>query len=457
MQVLWPNGMTRCCPWTWRFAGDASETTISEMRQGEARRMWEEWIANEGKGYCQFEDGLCPYYANGNLDNVMIEIDSVDDIPEYPEQLWLGFESSCNYNCTCCCFHNGGKECLPKEDAETLDAIVEKLQEALPHVTTISGNGTAELFCSPRILKLLADWKPLAPPEKCSAMLETNGSLFTPKNWEKIKNLGNYKLSVCITIMSFQENTYQYLSGTQLPISVIEENLGFVRSLREQGVINYLELCTVVQERNFREMPEMARRCLDEFGADCFRFRPLFLGGIYDENIQWFMDVRNPKHPYFEEYQQMLKDPIFKDPRVFMWSGDFLSSRGEHPGIAAKKKLWAIDCLINESDLLTDELKDKKIAIYNMGIVGKMVASQYKDKTNIVRCYSTRADMHEYQGIPVMQFSKEQAGKDAPDTVVITAYNNREKAVEKIRDKLGPDVRIIDLWDKLEKCDCCGC
>lgn len=68
--------------------------------------------------------------------------------------------------------------------------------------------------------------------------LETSITHFNEKNWAYISNLGRYRLDVAITVMRFEERTYQYLSGSRMPISNIIKNLHFVKSLREQGVID---------------------------------------------------------------------------------------------------------------------------------------------------------------------------------------------------------------------------
>ena len=76
---------------------------------------------------------------------------------------------------------------------------------------------------------------------------------------------------MAITVLSFEEEIYRELSGTALPISNLIDNLHFVKSLREKGIINYFEIATVYQEKNFRELPEFARRCIEEFNVDCVR------------------------------------------------------------------------------------------------------------------------------------------------------------------------------------------
>ena len=56
-------------------------------------------------------------------------------------------------------------------------------------------------------------------------------------------------------------------------IARIIENLKFVKKLRDEGQINYLEIAMVMQERNFRTVPEFIDRCINEFGADKVRIR----------------------------------------------------------------------------------------------------------------------------------------------------------------------------------------
>ncbi len=247
----------------------------------------------------------------------------------------------------------------------------------------LAANGLGELFVSPHTLRLLSEWKPLAPPDEVTVLLETNGSLFDKKHWQQIENLGQYNLRVSITVMSFDEATYQYCSGTKLPISQIESNLRFVKSLREQGIINYLELATVVQERNFRTMPEFARRCIEEFGADIVRLRPFDDCGAQPPEVEWFMDVRGAYHPYHQEYLDVMKNPIFRHPKVSDWSGGrdsengdlitYLSERGCGIGARDISKLFSRDNNISgKLKKYFESRKIDRIAVHGIGLVGTM-------------------------------------------------------------------------------------
>ena len=144
------------------------------------------------------------------------------------------------------------------------------------------------------------------------------------------------------SVHSFDNAAYQLLSGTKINIDKVVENLLFVKELRAEGKINYFEIAIVMQERNFRELPEYIERCLNEFGADRVRVRRFLPEKAMDENIEWFFDIRNPLHPYHQEYLEIMKHPIFKDPRVFIWTGDHLSNRGEIPAKANYEVMRAL-------------------------------------------------------------------------------------------------------------------
>lgn len=317
VQIVDYKGTVRLCGWlNNNTIGSLSHQSMEEIFHGKYANELRERLLNNDYSMCKID--ACPYLAMNDIDNHLVEI---DEIPEYPEELHLAFENVCNYHCMSCTIHDVMLKNRAKDLESGYNKIEKELEEVLPHVKRLGANGCGELFVSKRILKLLSEWKPLASPEEITVFLETNGSLFDEEHWKQIENLGQYHLSVAITVMSFDEPTYQLLSGTRLPISQIEDNLRFVKSLREQGIVNYFEIATVVQERNFRTIPEFARRCIKEFGADYVRLRPFMPWGSQEPEIEWFMDIRNPKHPYYSEYKEIQKDEIFRHPLVHDWSG----------------------------------------------------------------------------------------------------------------------------------------
>lgn len=389
IQIVENIGTVRVCSWMQGGEiGNLIDNSMDEIYHSKlADKVRESMIKGE---YENCDIDTCPYLANGNLEDILVEI---NEIPKFPSELYLAYENVCNYNCVCCTSYLHIQNARKSDKTLNYDIIETKLKDVLPYIKRIGANGCGELFCSKKILELLANWKPVSPKEEIEVSLETNGSLFDEEHWKKIENLGQYNLKVAITIMSFEEKAYQYLSGTKLSINKIINNLKYVKSLRNKGVINTLELATVMQERNFREMPQFVDRCINEFDADIVRIRPVYPGGKLDENVRWFADVRNPYHPYHEEYLEMLKDPIFKHPKVFLWSGKELSKLGQHPGIKNKKILSVLNDII-ECDKFSQLIKNylskyvlDEVSVYGMGRIGKILVRMCENDISFHQLY----------------------------------------------------------------------
>lgn len=384
-QIIDEQGNVRICSWSHNnLIGSVLEKDLNSLINSEKAVLFREKISRGDFSDCPKDN--CPYLANDRMEEIMIDLEE-NEI--YPEELYLGYEGVCNYHCTCCTSHLNMVRKPGVDYQEQYRKIEESIRDILPHVKKISANGRGELFVSKNILNILSNWKPIAPKEDIKVALETNGSLFDEEHWKKIENLGQYHLRVAITVMSFNEDIYQFLSGCKYPISQIINNLKFVKSLREKGIINELELATVIQEQNFREMPEFTRRCIEEFGVDSVRLRPIMPGGIYDESIQWFMDVRNPYHPYYEEFRKVMSNEIFKHPKVLLWSNQEDSSRGENPYWKGKaqlekrldeevrvtrllNKIVSVEGLSCKIDNLMKEEKACSLGIYGIGVIGKV-------------------------------------------------------------------------------------
>lgn len=92
-----------------------------------------------------------------------------------------------------------------------------------------------------------------------------------------------------IIVHSFEEDIYQFLSGTSLyPVSNEINNLYFIKSLREWDIINYFDIATVVCERNFREMAEFVKKSLEWFEPDKIRLRFFEPYRVRDKAVGWF-------------------------------------------------------------------------------------------------------------------------------------------------------------------------
>lgn len=316
--------------------------------------------------------------------------------------------------------------------------IEEKLSPILPHVRKINANGCGELFCSKHTLKLLADWKPLADPEEIEVLLESNGSLFDEEHWKQIENLGQYHLRVAITVMSFDEPVYQYLSGTKLPVSQVENNLKFIKSLREKGIVNYFEIATVVQEQNFRNVPDFVQKCIDEYQPDYIRLRPYESWGAQPQVEVWITDIRNPEHPYYGEYRKVMQHPILKHPIVHDWSGGLdtvnpVSFPYKEDALKFKIMLELIQNTEEVIKKLQTCVTDKNIVIYGASVIGRALADMFKETSYTVAYMIDRnAKDYNYEGIPVVSLdATDGLSKDVG--VIVTPISKDQQIIDDLK------------------------
>lgn len=444
-QVYTINGYVRSCGWmTDTIMGNLFENSLSEIWNGEKAWKMRERLLNQDYSKC-LVDG-CPYLMKGEIRNYQTEL---GELPEYPETLSLSFENDCNYRCKSCGTekHLDGKT---REEIEHIyDTIADKIRPALPYVKRIGANGMGELFTSKRTLKLLSEWRPIAPAEECSVGLETNGSLFDEEHWRQIENLGQYNLSVTITVMSFDEPTYQRLSGVKYPIEKIENSLRFVKSLREKGIINFLQIGTVVQCENFRTLPEFARRCIEEFGADSVRLRPYDNWGTQNEIEAFYMNIRNPKHPLYSEYKEVMKHPYMSHPKVNDQSGG-LDSYGMRavPYELSDLKWRILTKILDEPEKVMDSMsKIDNPVIYGMGNLTTALIRAMKGHNISPLCI---IDAYKKSGcfedIPVYNIKEVQGLEGKEVSIIVTPVNN----IADVRKKLNEYCikgKTIPIWE----------
>lgn len=383
-QIYDCDGKVRLCGWMREeYIGNLLDNSVEEVFQSEGARRIRDRLACGDYSNCKKD--ACPYIATGTISEVLIDCDSY---PKTPTELYLGFEQVCNYSCTCCTLHRTMQENAGRDLERNYEKIEKEIAVVLPYIKTISANGCGELFVSKHILNLLANWKPICDPGEVSVSLESNGSLFDEPHWKQIDNLGQYNLSVSISVMSFEEEVYQYLSGCSFPIERIIKNLHFIKGLREAGVINHLTIATVVQEQNFRQMPDFARRCIEEFGADYVRLRPYEPWGSESIDVAWFRDIRNPRHPLYGEYKRVFSDEIFKHPKVHDWSGGQDSewaSVSPYVKERIKSKILTRLCLSGDEVIQSICERGEQVAIYGMTEIGHVLCRYFElKKKNII-------------------------------------------------------------------------
>lgn len=429
------NGDVVNCSWATRKIGNLLCNDMDEIYHGKEMEEFRESLLDGSYRYCTKEK--CPWLSNDTMDEHMVEADSLS---RYPKQVSLSYEPDCNYICTSC---RSQRYIKSEKEKNNLEKLEEQIMKFINEVQEISANGIGELFAGKSILKILANWKPSLPTEDVKVVLESNGSMFDSEHWKQIANLGQYELDVHITVHSFEELVYQFLSGTSISVQKVCDNLNFIKKLRAEGVVNFFEIATVVQEANFRELPRFTERCIYDYNADSVRIRSYFPYGCRTKEFEWFCDVRNPKHPFYKEYLDVMKHPIFNNERVYMWSGNEKSGIGAHPFEKGYKKyrgyyemicaMTLNSCKDEFREKCKEKIEHKNVAIYGVGNVGKVLAQNMMSQDIPVECFFDKYSKDtDYLGIPVYSIC-EKRDLSGIDIIIISVSDDYDLICDSLR------------------------
>ena len=374
---MW-GGDVRICPWNEIVIGNLREDTLENIWHGETvQKIREAFKRGELLG-CHEE--TCPDCIN-NWDSIKISEEEMQELEknmkEVPEYLSLAYDERCNHACPSC------RQCIMKVDDQYMAAVHQITENIKPYINGVKQlvtNGIGDLFVTTEIVDLLEGLEPSR--EDFSLFLETNGVLFK-KNWHRLEHLSRFPITVSVTPNSFDRETYKYLAGGIDDLDKFEESMRFLTDLKHSGKINRIRLIMVVQDTNFRQIPEFIRRGI-EYDADDIVLRSLFLWFGLEEDLWLYKNVLNPCHPYHRDYLEVLKDPICQDPRVLDWGYDVIQEPVEFPTLAMKREYTGEKEFKNSVDAwmqdlwprLEDELSrntDSRIIIYGAGRVGKLM------------------------------------------------------------------------------------
>lgn len=313
------GGKTSACSWaSKRLIGNLSEQSVTEIYESPDAEALRESIEDQSFRYC--DKISCPYLSNNSLPDLtsqQFKKEKEKRLAQGPTNFNIAYDYTCNHACPSC--RNG----LFVTDPNYRKMMKTLEQNLLPHLGNaqyIEACGNGDIFSSKYMMDLLSRVKP--DDKDCLIELETNGVL-VKRNWDKVAHLEEYKLRVIVTPNSFEQETYQILSGGFDNLSQTLESLDFLTQLRQEKKIKDFIITMVMQKENFREVPSFIQTCLERFQADKIQLRPLlpWFHLHHDLNFQ-LKDLTNPKHPDYKEFVEVMKHPLCAHPRVLHWSGN---------------------------------------------------------------------------------------------------------------------------------------
>lgn len=112
----------------------------------------------------------------------------------------------------------------------------------------------------------------------------------------------------------------------------------------------------VIQDSNFRQIPQFIQKSID-YDADDIVLRPIFKWFGMQEDELLYKNILNPCHPYYQEYLEILKNPLCQDKRVFNWGYNVEQEAVPFPTLEMQREYEEIknkimpECLCRESAL----------------------------------------------------------------------------------------------------------
>ena len=369
---IFPNGDVRACGWTYQKIGNLLEEDLEQIWNSDAAQKIREYVKDQTYKGCN--KVVCPLCNNDTLEDISESDLAAKQASEIPMEYNVAIDYICNHSCPSC------RHEIFQPDAQYISNLKYMIDKILPYLNKarrISTDGNGDCFASPYIMDLLTRLH----PENTSFELdlETNGVLCDKEHLDRISHLLEYTVGVTVTPNSFEKETYRYLSGGHDNLSKLIDNLYLIKEYRKANLINRFEISIVVQDTNYRELPSFVHRCLEDFECDRVVIKPVFYWFCLTPEEYWFKDILNPKHPYFDDYMEVLKDPILKDERVYFWGGHDAHKPKEHPAYDYKRYFDVFASILKNDypeQVLEKALLDKgadKVAIYGTNDMAEMM------------------------------------------------------------------------------------
>ena len=324
---LGQHGEVRPCGWMHYIIGNLYEQDLKEIWHGEEARKARESIRDGSFAYCRKQS--CPMLERDELPDISEEeLQDRAVESESPLHINIANDRICNIACTTC---RTSIYCPPPREREQIDSVLKKLLPYTYHLKSLSMNGNGEFLANPSFLRLLENLHPEDADFHIS--FETNGILFDQEHWQRISHLGEFHISVTVTINSLRREVYRYLSGGFDYLKQTLENLRFLSELRREGQLEWLNVTMVVQESNFWEVPEYIRLFAhsEDYAIDNILMKPCYNWWGMKRDTYWFKNILNPLHPYHQEYLKILADDCWNEPKVYDWGCHNIREERMHP------------------------------------------------------------------------------------------------------------------------------
>jgi len=311
------GGSSNLCCWLPRSPGRLDEKGVMALWNSPGAQDIRASILDGTFRYCDLD--RCPYFVSGSLplqknvtDGPYGEIIRKGMTRLDTAKVFLAMDPRCNLRCISCRTDNVQ---ITEEEREEVQRIMGLVKRDLSHITAIGLNGSGDPFVSPESRDLLFNHDSAKYPHLKYYLL-SNGQLFNRALWEKMKNAQGAVASVQVSIDAATRETYEKirLGGS---FDNLLGNLRFLSELRQTRAIGEFIISFVVNDLNYLEMKAFARMGC-ELGCDQIAFSFMSNWCTFSDEEYHELALHMPEHKNHAALKEILVDPVFRDPRVFL-------------------------------------------------------------------------------------------------------------------------------------------
>jgi MoaA/NifB/PqqE/SkfB family radical SAM enzyme len=317
------NGDVRVCCGMWLpdIIGNINEEDIQDIFDSDKARKLRRSIIDGSFKYCNHQ--LCPHLVNNDLPEKKDMVGGRYKTEEASFPVFFNFcnDASCNLSCPSCRIskHNLLKGKIYKQKKITNDKIIEYVlknaKENPNYNIYLHITGSGDPFASRIYREFLFGFDGRKTPN-IKINLQTNGVMFSHVYWKRMYKCQENICSVQVSFDAATSDTYS-ITRRDGDWDSLLQNYAFLSALRINNKISSLRADFVVQDYNYREMPDFAESVFYiGQGTDNIVFQKIVNWGTYSEEEFKERDICNIEHPEHDDFLEILRDDRLREPRI---------------------------------------------------------------------------------------------------------------------------------------------
>jgi len=308
-----------CCPsWLPYPIGNVLEQSLEEIWNSEKAQTLRNQIFTGDWKYCQHE--FCPMIAGDHLPDLVDVVDAPKSTKaDLPSQINFSNDESCNLRCPSCRVDKLLYTEGPLYDRRK--AVNDKIFDMLFTIPTdrsfsIHVTGSGDPFASKIYREMLYKIDGSLFPNLL-VNLQTNGVMFTEKNWNKISKIHNNLNRCAISFDAGTKETYENKTRLGGDWDLLVQNCKFLDTKQGEFSNFHIVYDFVVQVDNYKEMKSYIEFIDCNFpNAKDICFSLVTDWGTWTKEVYQEKCIWKETHPEYESFLEILRDPIFNHDKV---------------------------------------------------------------------------------------------------------------------------------------------